>query len=199
MVDVRRRSVTVAVAAVLLAGCGSVVPSQPPSQPPAPAGWSRIPIAPDPALASAAYKLCVPDAGARPGGELPLIVQDQRGPGAAFLIWAAGDTVVSCLAMERNGTLQQIVGFGSSGRGLGGAVLDVRGISANAPHAIAGDTGPGTHVFIQLADGSSFEASRNRGAFGAWWPQPVQAVAVRSVDDLGRLVETYPIDPPAMH
>lgn len=189
----------IAALALASAGCGSAAPSAtpPPSQAPANGGWSRIPIAPDPALAAAAYKLCVPDAGAKPGGgELPLIVQDQRGPGAAFLIWAANDTVTSCLAMEKNGTLQQIAGFGSSGRGLGGAVLDVWGRNATAPHAIAGDTGPGTHIFIQLADGSSFEASRGRGAFGAWWPQPVQAIAVRSVDDLGRLVETHPLNDP---
>jgi hypothetical protein len=82
-----------------------------------------------------------------------------------------------------------LVGFGSTGVGIG-RTLDVSGVTEKAPYAISGDTGPGTHVFIQLADGTSFEASRGGGVFGAWWPQSVRAVAIRSFDDFGTLVET---------
>ena len=196
--------------ALVVAACRGPAPTTAPSAPPptAPsdqpfasqpaenAGWSRIPIVADPALARAAFPLCVPVGGPKPGGgPLTLVVQDQRGPGAAFLVWANNDAIVSCLVMQQNGSLVVVAGFGSTGRGLS-ATLDVWGVNADAPHAIGGDTGSGKHVFILLADGATFEASRGGGRFGAWWPQPVRAVAVRSVDDLGALVETYAIGGP---
>jgi hypothetical protein len=197
-----RRSTGVAAAialVVVLTGCGNAQPSAPPATPSAPlvasqpAGneaWSRIPIPPDPALARAAYSACVPAGGPQGHGDLPLVVQDQRGPGAAFFIWAGGDARVSCLAAQQSdGSIKVLAGFGSTGHGVG-TRLDFWGLTQDAPYAIGGDTGPGRHVFIQLADGSSFEASRGGGLFGAWWPQPVQAIAISSVDDLGRVVET---------
>src|SRR5438045_6966234 len=103
-------------AALVVAACGGPAPTSSPSAPPptAPsdqpvasqpaenAAWSRIPIAPDPALARAAFPLCVPVGGPKPGGgPLTLVVQDQRGPGAAFLVWANNDAIVSCLGLQQ--------------------------------------------------------------------------------------------------
>jgi hypothetical protein len=68
----------------------------------------------------------------------------------------------------------------------------VTGSRRGPPSTIIGDLGSGTHVVVQLADGSVFEASTG-GLFAAWWPKASQAVRVRSFDNAGTLLETYEI------
>jgi hypothetical protein len=184
-------AVAVAGAAVILAGCAALLPSVSPSasRPEGDMAWSRVAIPPDLVLAHDAYKACVePRTIPVP---LPLIVQDQRGPGAAFFVWGDATSVISCLAVRQSGLIHGVVGIDSPltvGHTLA-ATLYTNG----SPHVMIGDTGPGTHVVVQLADGTSFEASTGRGLFGAWWPQAAPAVALRSFDNAGALVETYEI------
>jgi hypothetical protein len=164
--------------------------------PPPSMAWSPRPVAADPSLVPAARKACLIDtdilAGIAPN--LPLVIQDQRGPEGAFFVWADATNEATCLVARRaDGTISASSISGSGGADVG-KQLTVTGTGGGPPNTMFGDSGPGKHVVVQLADGTVFEASTGGGRFAAWWPKASEAVRVRSFDNAGTLLETYDIE-----
>jgi hypothetical protein len=194
------RTLIATVAAILLAltlaGCEFLFGATTGGQGPPNMAWAPTPIAPDPGLVPIAKKACLVDTKLQAGiaPNLPLIIQDQRGPGAALFVWSNGKDAASCLAARRpDGSVFMSSASASGVSGVGNR-LAVTDSSGGPPNLIEGDTGPGKVVMIELADGTQFQASTGGGRFAAWWPKAAQAVRVRSFDDAGRIVETYEID-----
>jgi hypothetical protein len=179
----------------LLGGCELLPPfAANGGNPPPSMAWSPRPVAADPGLVPAARKACLIDtnilAGIAP--DLPLVIQDQRGPEGAFFVWADATIEATCLGARRADGTFSASSISASG-GDRPKQLTVTGSGGGPPSTIFGDLGSGTHVVVQLTDGSVFEASTGGGLFAAWWPKASEAVRVRSFDNAGTLLETYEI------
>jgi hypothetical protein len=154
--------------------------------------WSPRPLPADPSLVPAATKACLIDTNIRAAADLPLVIQDQRGPEGAFFVWADATYEVTCLAARRADGTFSASSISASG-GDRSKQLTVTGSGSGPPSIVFGDLGSGTHVVVQLADGSVFDASTGGGLFAAWWPKASEAVRVRSFDNAGTLLETHEI------
>jgi len=181
------------------------------------AGWQPVPTKPDQAMREQARAQCFSKAtGVDPNkvipgssltyGELPLLVQDQRG-GVALFFFGRDTAVVGC-AMWRDdhgmfesavasltwpydrlmGTIDT-VGWIRFGVGKSG---DPTMISTLAGRTTA------TRVVILRDDGRTVEATVQDGFYAAWWPADAQAVRVTAYDGEGTEVAHQTLVPPML-
>ena len=174
------------------------------------AGWQPIPTKPDPAMRDQARAQCFPG---RPGlepsatvpgssltyGELPLLVQDQRGQVATF-IFARETTFVKCtLWRDAAGAFQSgIIGSSWQPDAYPGAVevsetMDTLGDGVRV-YDVFGRT-RAARVVVLRDDGVAVEATVEQGVYVAWWPGNAQAVRVTAYDGSGKLLEMESMAP----
>ena len=190
-----------AVLSLLVAACGDEeiipVPTHDLAEP-----WQARPLAVDPALITAAERICRQPA--QPAA-LPLVVVDTRGANRLFLLFAGGGQTAECfLRRDHTGRLT------SDGGGGGGSDPPPRAprpteIRFNGAGSSDSPDGPWSYAIgeaglaiaaVELTppSGVVVQASLNRGWFAAWWPglDHDAQILVRGYDAGGRLVGTSP-------
>jgi hypothetical protein len=198
------RAAVFGVAFMLVASaCGGFTPVAR-SGPYATFAWSTRPLAPDPAFTHQAYQACVINLAMLPPKvdrvEVPPAVEDHRGPDIGLFVWADATGEGTCMVVRQaDGQLAVVSGSAVQPGSPLGDRLQATNVADTPPLFVAGESGPATRVLIDLADGTSFEASTANGRFAAWWPSMTAAVQLRSFDAAGNLVETYRITPYQPH
>lgn len=168
------------------------------------AGWQPVPTKPDQAMREQARSMCfskttgVDPNTVIPGssltyGELPLLVQDQRGSVALFFFGRDTAAVGCAMWRDEHGVFESSVaamswpyqrlmdqvdtvgwmGFGVGGPGDSIQISDLVGRTSAA------------RVVILRDDGRTVEATVQDGFFAAWWPGNAQAVRVTAYDGAG--------------
>jgi hypothetical protein len=166
------RACVASIGAVALAGCGSLIASQPDDL----STWQRAPIPPDPRIAAMATEAC------RPLDEnfvVQVILQDRRTESTAAFLLAGPGWTGSCLTSLAGG------GAGSDWRS---GPLEVMDDPIVVDERSTGDVAEGTasilggrtaadvgRVEIVLDDGGVVTASVGAGHWLAWWPGTVTA------------------------
>jgi hypothetical protein len=153
------------------------------------ASWQAVPTPIDTALVADATPKCLPGGGT---GGARLLVQDQRGPTAA-LVFIEGDQLIKCVASRgSSGSIESAVFGVGRAPAATNALAIVSGLSSPA-----GPTYPGlrvivgtvpsqaTSVTVRRTDGVVVTATVQNGWFLAWWPTPVKASVVTSLDAAG--------------
>lgn len=179
------------------------------------AGWQPVPTKPDQAMREQARSMCFSKATVNtviPGssltyGELPLLVQDQRGSVALFFF--GRDTAAAGCAMWRDehGGFESTVAamswpytrlmdkvdtvgwmiFGVGRPGDSAQITDLVGRTSAA------------RVVILRDDGRTVEATVQDGFFAAWWPGKAQAIRVTAYDGEGAEVGLQTFLPVRLH
>lgn len=177
------------------------------------AGWQPIASKPDPALREQARAQCFPGpAGLEPSatvpgskltyGELPLLIQDQRGKVATF-IFARDSTFVKCtLWRDAAGRLEGgAISDTWSSTAYSGAVEVLSTMDEEAGGVRVYDVFGRTRaarVVVVRDDGVAVEATVQDGVYVAWWPGNAQAVRITAYDGSGKLLESHSMAPMAL-
>jgi hypothetical protein len=177
------------------------------------AAWQPTPTKPDATTRKAATDRCpgITDAGPEatvPGSsvrysQLPLMVQDQRGPVALF-IFGDGTTFVHCLVWPNgDGTYSAVGGTAAYPAHEMPGRLELETVSqswaAASPEPIEivsmyGRT-DAQRVVVTRDDGVSVVATVADGAFVAWWPGSSSPIAIVAYDAQGGAVASESFRP----
>lgn len=182
------------------------------------AGWQPVPTKPDVAMREQARAQCFSKAtGVDPNavipgssltyGELPLLVQDQRG-GAALFFFGRDTAIVGCamwrddhgmfessvaaLTWPYSRLVEQIDTVGWMAFGVGGRGDPIK------INTLVGRT-TAARVVILRDDGRTVEATVQDGFYAAWWPGDAQAVRVTAYDGEGTEVAHQTLVPVILH
>ena len=188
--------VTLAVSALIVAGCGSSE-TPPPSAavlgPWQPGPFERL----DRSLADAAEAQCRANTPQASG--LPVVLHDQRGDGVDTVVFAGPDARASCqVAGDPTGKVTWLTGSATRGPVIDqpkadGITVDAMASTSDSQNGtvsdISGRAGPAiAKVRIQLDDGREIIATTANGWFYAWWPGESVAIALAGDDILGRMI-----------
>lgn len=199
------------VGVALAAAIGATLGQAPAGQGPSVwAGWQPIPTKPDPALRDQARPQCFRGLpGMEPGatvpgssltyGELPLLVQDQRGRVATF-IFARQTTFVKCtLWRDATGAFQTgTISSSWQPDAYSGAIEVSETMDELADGVRVYDVFGRTlaaRVVVLRDDGVAVEATVHDGVYVAWWPGNPQAIRVSAYDGSGKLLEVESMAP----
>jgi len=150
--------------------------------------WRAIPTAIDPAIVADATSKCL-------GGETAattVVIQDQRGPTAAFLFIRGGDLVMCLAGRGSSGSIDTIATSYTKSPAPTGDLALVSSMTSPAGPAYPGlrvvvgvAASTAVSVKLQRTDGVVVTASVRGGYFLAWWPTTTKASVVTSQDSTG--------------
>jgi hypothetical protein len=182
------------------------------------AGWQPVPTKPDQAMREQARSMCFSKAtGVDPNtvipgssltyGELPLLVQDQRGSVALFFfgrdtaavgcaMWrdehGVFESSVAAMSWPYQRLMDQVDTVGWMGFGVGKS-SDSTQITVFVGRTTA------RRVTILRDDGKTVEATVQDGFYAAWWPGNAQAIRVTAYDGEGAEVGLQTLLPVKLH
>lgn len=168
------------------------------------AGWQPVPTKPDQAMREQARSMCFSKAtgvepnGVVPGssltyGELPLLVQDQRGSVALFIFGRDTAIVVCAMWRDEHGGFESTVGSMSwpyqrlmdQVDTVGWMVMGAGRSGDSTLITLFFGRTTTTRVVILRDDGKTVEATVQDGFYAAWWPGNAQVVRVTAYDGKG--------------
>jgi hypothetical protein len=158
--------------------------------------WTAEPTEPDPAFREAAVEQCVQDDLHGPIVDdvaaltaSPLL-QDQRGPDGAALLWLGDELDVECFVFRTPaGDLSN--GAASAGATWTGhdETLMLVGIQRGPPAIVSGLVDPAAAaVEIETGSGRRIRATVGHGRFLAWWPGTESSASVRALAADGTVI-----------